>query len=176
MTSQTAERRARQTDVVVPAGEKAPQAQPADARSTASIAGHPLHPMLVPLPIGLLTAATVSDVAGMLSGDRFWARASRWLLRGALLSGATAGVLGATDFLTIGKARGSTGIAHAAGNATILGLSAASLAIRRGDRDRVPLAAAAISGMAAMLLLVTGWLGGELSYRHGIGVLPVDER
>ena len=132
--------------------------------------------MLVPLPIGLLSAATVSDIAGLLSGDRFWARASRWLLRGALVSGAGAGLLGATDFLTIGKARGSTGIAHAAGNAAILGMSAASLAVRRGDRDRVPFVAAAISGLAAVMLLVTGWLGGELSYRHGIGVLPVDER
>lgn len=175
MTTQTAEW-ARQTDIVRPAGEEAPNAQASDQRSTASIAGHPLHPMLVPLPIGLLSAATASDVAGMLTGDRFWARASRWLLRGALLSGATAGLLGATDFVTIGKARGSTGIAHAAGNATILGLSAASLLVRRGNRDRIPFASAAISGVAAMLLLVTGWLGGELSYRHGIGVLPHDER
>lgn len=171
MTMQTAER-VRETDVVLPAGEAAPNAQATDQRSTAAIAGHPLHPMLVPLPIGLLSAATVSDVAGMLSGDRFWARASRWLLRGALLSGASAGLLGATDFLTIGKARGSTGIAHAAGNATILGMSAASLVIRRGDRDRIPVAAAAISGAAALLLLVTGWL----SYRHGIGVIPAGER
>lgn len=147
-----------------------------DHPSTAAIAGHPLHPMLVTLPIGLLVATTASDIAGAVTGDRFWARASRWLLRGALASGAAAAAMGATDFFTIGAARKPTGIAHAAGNATIMGLSAASLLARRGDRNRIPGLAFALSGISAGLLLVTGWLGGELSYRHGIGVVPHDER
>lgn len=147
-----------------------------DHPSTAAIAGHPLHPMLVTLPVGLLAATTASDIAGALTGDRFWPRVSRWLLRGALASGALAAVMGATDFFTIGAARKPAGVAHAAGNATIMGLSIASLMVRRGDRHRVPGIAVALSGISSALLLVTGWLGGELSYRHGIGVLPHDER
>lgn len=171
MTTQT-------QDITTPIGIgiTEPQAEPADHRSTASINGHPLHPLAVPVPIGLLVAATFSDVAGAMTGDRFWARASRWLLRGALLSGGSAALLGATDFLTIKKARQPIGIAHAVGNGAILGLSAISLAVRRGDRDRIPGVAMALSGLAAMLLMVTGWLGGEMSYRHGIGVMPVEER
>ncbi len=153
----------------------APQAEPADQASTAAINGHPLHPLAVPVPIGLLVATTAADVAGMLSGDRFWARASRWLLRGALVSGGAAGALGATDFLTIKRARGPVGIAHAAGNAAILGLSATSLFLRR-DRARAPLAATLMSALAAVLLMGTGWLGGEMSYRHGIGVIPQRQR
>ena len=145
-------------------------------RSTAAVAGHPLHPMIVPVPIGLLTAAAVSDVAYAITGDGFWARASRWLLGGGLLAGLTAAALGIVDFTTIRRARSATGVTHAAGNATILGLTGVSLLLRRGSPRRVPTLAMALSALAAAMLMVTGWLGGELSYREGIGVLPNDER
>jgi uncharacterized membrane protein len=145
-------------------------------RSTAAIAGHPLHPMLVPVPIGLLTAAVVSDGAYAITGDSFWARASRWLLGGGLLAGLMAATLGLVDFSTISRARSTTGVTHAAGNATILGLTGISLLLRRGAPRHVPAAAMALSGIAAALLAVTGWLGGELSYREGIGVIPDDQR
>lgn len=144
--------------------------------STAAIAGHPLHPMLVPVPIGLLSAAAASDVAYAVTGDAFWARASRWLLGGGLLAGVMAAMLGIVDFTTIRRARSSTGVTHAAGNATILALTGVSLLLRRGEPRRVPPMAMALSGLAAALLTVTGWLGGELSYRDGIGVLPDDQR
>ena len=145
-------------------------------RSTAAVAGHPLHPMIVPVPIGLLTAAAASDVAYAITGDGFWARASRWLLGGGLLAGITAATLGIVDFTTIRRARSATGIGHAAGNATILGLTGVSLLLRRGSPKSVPRAAMALSALAAAMLMVTGWLGGELSYRDGIGVIPDDER
>lgn len=145
-------------------------------RSTAAVAGHPLHPMIVPVPIGLLAAATASDVAYAITGDGFWARASRWLLGGGLLAGITAATLGIVDFSTIRRARSSTGIAHAAGNATILGLTGVSLLLRRGSPKSVPTLAMALSALSAAMLMVTGWLGGELSYREGIGVIPDDQR
>ncbi len=144
--------------------------------STAAIAGHPLHPMLVPVPIGMLSAAVASDVAYAITGDGFWARASRWLLGGGMLAGLMAAVLGIIDFTTIRRARSSTGVTHAAGNATILALTGVSLLLRRGDPRRVPVSAMALSGLAAALLTITGWLGGELSYRHGIGVILDDQR
>jgi uncharacterized membrane protein len=140
--------------------------------STAAIAGHPLHPSVVPVPIGMLVAATLSDVAFTMTRDPFFARGSRWLLRGAAVSGAVAGTLGAIDFSTIRAARQPIGIAHAAGNATILGLTLASLALRRESRTEVPPAAMAISLAASGLLALTGWLGGELSYRKRVGVVP----
>ena len=141
-------------------------------RSTASIAGHPLHPAIVPVPIGLLVGAVLSDVGHLLTGDRFFARASRWLLRGGIVSGAVAGTLGATDFATIRQARGPIGLAHAGGNTAILGLSVISLLLRRGAPDRVPAAAMVLSGVAGLLLAVTGWLGGELVFRQRVGVVP----
>ena len=144
--------------------------------STAAIAGHPMHPMVVPIPIGLLTAAVVSDLAYAVTGDGFWARASRWLLGGGILGGLVAAGIGLVDFTTIRSARSATGVGHASGNAAILALSAVSLAIRQGSPRRVPPLAMALSALAGAMLAVTGWLGGELSYREGIGVIPDDER
>lgn len=137
--------------------------------STAAIAGHPLHPAVVPIPIGLLTAAAASDIAHLVTGDGFFARMSRWLIRGGLVGGAMAGVLGLLDFSTIRAARGPIGLAHAGGNVLILGLSALSLAQRRSSSSRVPASAMLLSAAAAGLLAVTGWLGGELVFRKRIG-------
>ncbi len=147
-----------------------------DHRSTASVSGHPVHPALVPIPIGLLTAAAASDLAHLVTGDRFFARASRWLLAGGFAGGVTAAVPGLIDFATIRAARGPVGIAHAGGNATILGITAASLLLRRESADRVHLGAVALSMLAAVLVAGTGWLGGELVFRKRIGVVPLAER
>lgn len=148
----------------------------ADHRSTAAVAGHPLHPAVVPVPIGMLTAAAVSDVGYLLSRERFFARMSRWLLGGGIVGGLLAAPLGALDLSTIRAARGPMGFAHAGGNVAILVLSAVSLVIRQRADGRVPGAAMALTLLASLMLAVTGWLGGELSYRKGIGVLPHDER
>ena len=144
--------------------------------STASIGGHPLHPMVVPLPIGMLVAAGLSDMLGLATGDRFCARASRWLLRGTLVTAAPAALLGAIDFFTIPAARQPVGVAHAAGNSTMVGISLASLLLRRRTGDRVPRAARLLTIVAVALISVTGWLGGELAYRNRIGVTRRSER
>lgn len=144
--------------------------------STAAIGGHPIHPAIVPLPIGLIVATTLSDLGHLITGERFFARASRFLLAGGILSGLTAALPGIVDFSTIRAARGRTGIAHATGNVTMLGLSALSLAIRARDGRRVPARAMALSALAATMLGLTGWLGGELAFRERIGVIPIEDR
>lgn len=147
-----------------------------DRRSRAAIAGHPLHPSVVPIPIGLLTAAAASDIGYLASRQGFFARMSRWLIGGGIVGGLLAAPLGAVDFASIRAARSRAGITHAVGNTTILGLSAVSLALRQRADRRVPAAAMALTLLAAVLLAVTGWLGGELSYRHRIGVEPSEPR
>lgn len=146
----------------------------APVRSTAAIAGHPIHPMLIPLPIGLLSAAAASDIGYWLTRDAFWARASRWLIGGGLVTGVTAAAFGLTDFLTLRRPRERwEGWLHAAGNALVLALSLASLRLRaeRPERNILPWGLA-ISALTASMLLITGWLGGELTYRYQIGVRP----
>jgi len=147
-----------------------------DHRSTAAVAGHPLHPAVVPVPIGMLTAAAVSDVGYLVTGERFFARMSRWLVGGGIVGGLLAAPLGALDLSTIRAARTPTGLAHAGGNVAVLALSIISLAMRQRAGSRVPAPALVLTMLSAVMLAVTGWLGGELSYRKGIGVLPHDER
>jgi uncharacterized membrane protein len=139
--------------------------------STAAIAGHPLHPILVPFPIAFLVAALATDLAAWRTDDAFWARASLWLTGTGLATGALAALLGAIDFLTIERARmHRIGWIHAVGNSSALVLALVSWMLRLGDPDSAVLPGGiALSAIVASLLVVTGWAGGELAYRHLIG-------
>lgn len=151
--------------------------EPEAVPSLAAIGGHPLHPAVVPLPIGAFTLAFAADLAWAATRDRFYARAASSLLAAGIVTGLAAGALGSTDFIGRPQVRehGSAWL-HGGGNITAIGLAALSLMLRRrrGSAHIVPgglLASGAIAG----LLAVTGWLGGELSYRHRIGVVPAEE-
>ncbi len=143
--------------------------------STAAILGHPIHPMLVPIPIGALTLAFATDLIAQGNSDRFWPKASQWLLMTGAAGAAVAAPFGAIDFLTISRARElPSAWLHAGGNLTVLGLTVANLALRRGADRRVSRVGLGLSAVGAGLLAATGWLGGELSYRHRIGVMEQD--
>ncbi len=140
--------------------------------SVAAIAGHPLHPSVVPLPIGAFVGAFASDLAFAATRDRFWARASQTLLGAGIVAGLLAGALGAMDFLGRDRIR-QHGIAwaHAGGNLAAVMLAALSLSARRREgHDAIVPSGLAATTVIALLLGVTGWLGGEMSYRHRIGV------
>jgi uncharacterized membrane protein len=141
------------------------------APSTAAIAGHPLHPTLVPVPIGALTCALLSDIAFARTHDPAWAKASRFLLGTGLGSGALAAPLGLIDLLTIDKARRNPGAwLHGLGNVAAMGLTAVNLAGRGSDPGKGARVGLPLSVLTMGMLAVTGWLGGELSYRERIGV------
>lgn len=163
-----------------PSFELRPAHEPHDAiQSLAAIAGHPLHPVMVPLPIGAFVGAIASDVAYAATADPFFARASRLLAGTAVVTGLAAGAVGAMDFLGRSRVRSHRAAwVHAGGNVLALGIGAASVAVRgrtRDERRRVPVAGLAMSLAAGAVLLVTGWLGGELSYRHRIGVMREEQ-
>jgi uncharacterized membrane protein len=67
-------------------------------KSTASIAGHPIHPMVIPFPIAFLVTAIVTDLAAWQSGNSAWAVASMWLLGAAIVMALLAAIFGFTDF------------------------------------------------------------------------------
>ena len=144
--------------------------------STAAIFHHPLHPMAIAFPVATLMAAPVVDVVAQGSDDPFWRRAGRWLLMSGLVSGVAASAVGLVDYLAIKEVRRlPSAHIHAGGNAVALALTAFNLA-RRDPRDRqapdgVDLA---LSAGVVALLGITAWLGGELSYRQGIGVMAED--
>ncbi|MDP9094265.1 MAG: Rieske (2Fe-2S) protein [Actinomycetota bacterium] len=123
--------------------------------------GHPLHPVLVSIPIGSWTAATYLDLT---CGD---ARTAQTLIGLGNLVALPTALTGANDWLTTSGAERRLGFAHAALNYAALGLYGTSWVSRRRGR-RVRGAAFALAGAA--VLGAAGWLGGHLAYGLGVGV------
>lgn len=146
-------------------------------KSTASIAGHPIHPMLIPFPIAFLTGALVTDLVFWVTEVAFWARMSLWLLVAGLIMGGVAASVGMIDFFTIERARSHTaGWLHLGSNAAALVLALVNVLVRWDDPAATVLPTGIIlSVVTAVVLSVGGWYGGELSYRHKIGVIEHEE-
>ncbi len=145
--------------------------------STAAIFGHPIHPMLVVFPIGFLVGALATDLAFWGTSDPFWARASEWLLGAGVVMGVLAAVAGLIEFVTISRVRSlAAGWVHFLGNATAIQLSLWNLLQRMaGDHGAMVLPFGIIlSAVVVLIFLLTGWLGGELVFRHHIGM--IDDR
>lgn len=146
--------------------------------STVAIAGHPLHPPLVVFPVALLVAAAATDIGYWLTRDLFWARGSFWLIGAGLLTGIIAAIIGLIDFIRIGRVRKHTaGWAHMYANVTSLVLTAINLGLRIGNpQENILFTGLIISVVVATLLGIGGWFGGELIYRHKIGVIGYGNR
>ncbi|MBD2312715.1 DUF2231 domain-containing protein [Desertifilum sp. FACHB-1129] len=141
--------------------------------STVNIAGHPLHPVIVIFPVAFLVGAWLADIGYWLTSDPFWARGAIWLLLGGLITGLVAGIIGMFDFTRIKRARKhSAGWAHMYGNIIAIVLTAINLGLRWGDMTEAVIPTGLIlSTLVAVLLGVSGWFGGELTFRHKIGVI-----
>lgn len=96
-----------------------------------------------------------------------------WLVGAGVVTGALAAVFGLVDFLTIKRARvGPTGWIHFLGNLAAVILALVSVLLRIGDpRSAVLPGGLILSFIIVGILLVTGWMGGELAYRYKIGVI-----
>lgn len=142
-------------------------------KSTAAVAGHPIHPMLIPFPIAFLTGALATDIVHWSTAGAFWARMSLWLLVAGLIMGGVAASVGLIDFFTIERARAHTaGWLHLGSNAAVLVLALVNVLIRWNDPvNAVVPTGLILSAVTAVLLTVGGWYGGELAYRHKIGVI-----
>lgn len=145
--------------------------------STAAVGGHPIHPMLIPFPIAFLVGGFVTDLAYWYTLSAFWAHFSLWLIGAGFVTGIIAAAFGLIDFFTIERAREhSAGWIHFVGNAVVLVLAFITLLLRTADVEGAVLPSGLIvSAVITLLLVVTGWYGGELSYRHKIGVIEEQE-
>lgn len=145
--------------------------------SSVAIFGHPIHPIIVIFPIAFLSGVAGTDLGYWLTQDVFWARAGVWLLGLGILAGVAAAVTGMADFINIPRVRHRTaGWAHMALNASALVLSIINFSLRFNN------AAAAIlpwglvlSWTVSVFLLVSGWYGGELMFRHKVGIVGPGE-
>ena len=140
-------------------------------RSTAKIAGHPIHPMLIPFPIVCFVGTLVTDVVYSRNHDAGWATASHWLLGIGLLMAALAAVAGLTDYLGDDRIRRlGAALKHMLANVTAVVLEVVYLVLRLNNPDFILSTGIWISAVVVLILLYSGWLGGELVFRHGIGV------
>jgi uncharacterized membrane protein len=141
-------------------------------KSTAQIAGHPFHPMLVTFPIGFFVGTLLTDIAYRVTVDAFWARVSFWLLAAGLVMAALAALAGLTDFIGDRLIRAtSTAWYHMIGNVTAVVLSLISFWMRYRDGDTADYPTVLwLSLVVVLILVVTGWLGGELVFKHRVGV------
>ena len=143
-------------------------------RSTARIATHPIHPMLVPFPIVCFIGVFVVDLL-YVRGDTGVATASNWLLGIGLATAALAALAGLTDFFGDLRVRAlGDAVKHMTANVIAVLIEAANLFLRLGNPDFIGSTGVYLSGLVVLILLYSGWKGGELVYRHGVGVLDRD--
>lgn len=144
-------------------------------RSTAVVGGHPIHPMLVPFPIACFTGAFVTDIFFAYGAGTGWATASEWLLGFGLLTAALAAVAGLADFMGDDRVRSlGDAVKHMIANVTAVVVAAINLLIRLTTPDSVLSIGIFLSGLTVLILLYSGWKGGELVYVHRVGVHDKD--
>lgn len=141
-------------------------------RSTAAIGGHPLHVMLVPIPIACFVGTLFTDLAYWQSANMQWANMSAWLLTIGLLVAGLAAIAGLIDFLGDRRIRDlRPARIHAIGNAlaVVIAIFNAFIHSRDAYTSVVP-TGLILSAITVLILLVTGWNGWTLVHRHGVGV------
>ena len=146
--------------------------------SPASIGGHPVHPMLIPFPIALWVFSLVADVIYLWRGNPVW---RDWIafyaLLGGIIGAALAAVPGFVDWLSItnGEVKKIANW-HARLNVIALLVFAAGFYLRTTGGSQwvsgsytIPVV---LSVVGVILITISGWLGGEMVFKHGVAVEP----
>jgi uncharacterized membrane protein len=138
----------------------------------AKLFGHPIHQMLIVFPLGLLGASLFFDLIALGAGKPALMQAAFYMIAAGILTGLAAALFGLIDFLGIPSATRAKriGLLHGVGNVVVVALFAASWWLRRQDPSAPGTVPIVISAVAVAIALVTGWLGGELVDRLGVGV------
>lgn len=142
--------------------------------SVVQIGGHPLHPLIVPLVIGAVVAVFAADIAFVSTARPIFLDIGRYALLAGLIAGAAAALTGAVEFMSLPRARTmGIGWGHAISNVAVLILMVVNYRVRMQDgiEPIVPYGLL-LSTVALALTGLAGWFGGEMVYRHGVGVSP----
>lgn len=139
---------------------------------TVKLLGHRIHPTLVCFPIGLLGGSVAFDVAYLCSGNERWSDISFWTLVAGVVSGLIAAPFGSMDWLSIpmGTRAKRIGLYHGATAIFAVAMFAGSGWLRHENPTDPDTNAIILSFVGVVVLLIAGWLGGELVERLGIGV------
>lgn len=144
-----------------------------DMESRAKLAGHAAHPILVVFPLGLLSTSVIFDVIYLIGDNPTMAVVSYWMMIAGIIGGLIAAPVGWVDWFAIpsGTRAKSVGLTHGIGNVIVLLLFIASWLFRRDETSHIPSTLALVCSFLAFgLAAFTGWLGGELVDRLGVGV------
>jgi uncharacterized membrane protein len=140
--------------------------------SKAKIMGHPIHPILIPFPLGLLSTSVVFDVVDLLTGDEKWSKISFWMIAAGVIGGLAAAVFGLIDWLAIpsGTRARAVGMWQGATNVVMVTLFIVSWVLRADAPGDPGTLAIILSFVAVGLASLGGFLGRELVVRLGVGV------
>ena len=140
-------------------------------RTPANIAGHPIHPMLVTIPIGLWVFSLVCDVIALNSATpEVWTTTALYALVGGIIGALAAAVFGLVDLLSLRDTPIlKTAMTHMSLNLAIVVLYLINAWTRFNDVGPYGLSVG-LSVVAVAALLVSGWLGGKMVYEAGVGV------
>jgi uncharacterized membrane protein len=141
--------------------------------SRVKLFGHPIHPMLIVFPLGLLVMAVIFDILYLLTQNASFALVAFYDVAAGIIGGLIAAVFGFLDWLAIpgGTRAKRIGLLHGIGNVVVIVLFAISWLMRSGDLNRLPSTTAFILALIGLALgAITGWMGGELVDRLGVGV------
>jgi len=143
-------------------------------KSRVRLLGHPLHPMLIVFPLGLLGTAVIFDVLHIIDRQGPWAFLSFYLIGAGLIGGMVAASVGLMDWLEIpgGTRAKQIGLMHAISNSMVMVLFFFSWLLRREVPAAPEMFALVLSVIGLAMSLVGGWLGGELVFRLSVGVEP----
>lgn len=138
-------------------------------KDLARVGNHPIHPMLVPFPIGLWIFSLVTDIIYRIGGNEVWASVAYYSMAGGIIGAALAAVPGFVDFFAL-KPSPVKRIAlwHMSINVSAVILFSINLYLRTGAPDAT--APLWLSVIGVLAILVSGWLGGQMVYVHGMGV------
>ena len=128
------------------------------------IFGHPLHPMLVHFPLGLLFISVLWDILALAYGDTLWAGLSFWCMVAGLATALPAAAAGLLDIRDLDERAMQICIRHISLVLTAILLFGASVAMRDAGAVLPSVAAMCFSVLGAAVLGVGGWYGGELVY------------
>src|SRR5262245_18657346 len=149
-------------------------------RSKFAIAGHPIHPMLVGIPIGLFVWALICDIVYVANGkDRLWYDMSFWAGTAAWITALIAALPGLGDLITVAIKSDAREMAltHMGINVTIVAAFFVAMLLMRHaaalEGGRLT-AVVILHAVGAGLLLLSGWLGGEMVFRHHLGIIADD--
>lgn len=147
-------------------------------QGAATAGRHPIHPMLIPFPIGFFVGSLVCDIIANVSDAQagFWFSMATWLIMFGIISALLAGVFGFVDYLTarMSQAGKRNATIHMVVNLAVVVLYIINYYVRIQDPP-LTTTGYVLSVIGVLSLLYSGWLGGEMVYVNRVGVTPITE-